>query len=313
MRLTRIRIHGHNCLRTSVNGAEPVKPAPFRYLAPSTVPEALGLLAALGADARPLAGGQSLVPMMNFRLAHPAALIDLNRIPDLAYIRDAGDHLAIGAMTRERQIERSDLVRSAAPLLHKATLNIAHAPIRSRGTIGGSIANADPAAEYPAAMLALDGEMVLRNARRERVVPARDFFQGVLTTAIEPGELLVEIRVPKAPPRAGTAFLEISRRHGDFALVGVAAQVVLEGTRIGRVQLAACGVGAVARRLEKGEAAVRGQEPDAAVLAAAGKAASAEIEPQADLHAGADYRRKLAGVLVKRALTEAIADARRSA
>ena len=287
-----------------------MKPAPFRYFQPSTVPQALALLQEHGPDARLLAGGQSLVPMMNFRLAQPAVLIDLNRIPDLAYIRDAGEHLAIGAMTRERTIEDSDLVRAKAPLLHKATLNIAHLPIRSRGTIGGSIANADPAAEYPAAILALDAELVLRHASSERRVAAKDFFKGVLTTAIEPGELLVEIRVPKSPPGSGSAFVEISRRHGDFALVGVAALVRLDGPRIAHVQLAACGVGAAACMLANAAAAVRGHELSPAVLAAAATAAAAEIEPQADLHAGADYRRKLAGVLTRRALTKAVEDAR---
>ena len=156
-------------------------------------------------EARVLAGGQSLVPMMNFRLARPTVLVDLNRVADLAYIRDDGDHLAIGAMTRERTIENSDLVRQACPLLHDATLNIAHLPIRTRGTIGGSIANADPAAEYPATVLALDATLVAHSVRGERRIAAADFFDGVLSTTLEPDEILTEIVVPKPPAGSGAA------------------------------------------------------------------------------------------------------------
>ena len=264
-------------------------------------------------EARPLAGGQSLVPMMNFRLAHPGALVDLNRVAELAYIRDAGSHIAIGAMTRERTIETSEIVRRQAPLLHQATLNIGHLPIRSRGTIGGSIANADPAAEYPAAVLALDAELVVRSASRERRIPAAEFFKGVMTTAIEPDELLVEISVPKAPAHAGSAFLEISRRHGDFALVGVAAQVVGDGGRIAEVRLAACGVGSRPARLSRAEQAISGREMSHDTLEAVALAAGAEVEPQSDLHAGADYRRRLVKVLVKRALRQAAENSRAAA
>lgn len=264
-------------------------------------------------DARPLAGGQSLVPMMNFRLAQPAVLVDLNRIPELAYIRETDRHLAIGAMTRERAIEGSEAVRRFAPLLHQATGNIAHLPIRSRGTIGGSIANADPAAEYPATATALGCEMVVRSTRGERRIAAADFFAGVLTTTMQPDELLVEIVVPKAPARSGSAFIEIARRHGDFALVGIASQIVLDGARVVEARLAACGVGARPAKLAEAEKAIAGQELSQQSLAAAGVAASAEIAPESDLHATADYRRRLAGVLTRRALTKAAETARRAA
>lgn len=291
-----------------------MKPAPFRYYAPTSIAEALELMRLHAPDSRPLAGGQSLLPMMNFRLARPTVLVDLNRVADLAYIRDAGDQLAIGAMTRERAIETSDLVARLAPLLHQATGHIAHLPIRSRGTIGGSIANADPAAEYPATVLALAAELVLRSTRGERRMAAADFFRGVLTTAIEPDELLVEIRVPKAPARAGSAFVEISRRHGDFALVGIAAEVTLDGGgRIATTRLGACGVGAKPARLVAAEKALAGATPDARAFEAAGAAAAAEIEPSSDLHAVADYRRRLASVLTRRALANAVDAARRAA
>lgn len=256
-------------------------------------------------DARVLAGGQSLVPMMNFRLARPPVLVDLNRIDDLSYIRDEGDYLAIGAMTRERTVENSTLVRDTCPLVHEATLNIAHLPIRSRGTIGGSIANADPAAEYPAVMLALDATLVAQSVRGERSIAAAKFFDGVLSTTLEADEILTEIRVPKAPPGSGAAFMEISRRHGDFALAGVAAQLTMDGTRIADAQLAACGVGPAPIRLSEAEEVIRGYEANDDILSRAAAAAAAEVDPDGDVHATADYRRKLAGVLTKRAVLKA--------
>lgn len=287
-----------------------MKPAPFDHLVPQSVADAVAMLAEHGGDARVLAGGQSLVPMMNFRLARPTVLVDLNRLPELAYIRDGGDHLAIGAMTRERTIENSDLVRSDAPLIHEATQNIAHLPIRSRGTIGGSIANADPAAEYPAAVLALDATLVAQSVRGERHIPASDFFDGVLSTALEPDEILTEIRVSKPPPGSGAAFVEIARRHGDFALAGVSAQVTLDGETVTDVRLAACGVGPAPIRLSKAEAAIRQDGLTDAALAAADRAAAGEVDPDGDVHATAAYRRKLAGVMTRRALTQAVNRAR---
>ena len=289
-----------------------MKPAPFTHLAPTSIPEALAMLGEHAPDARVLAGGQSLVPMMNFRLARPAVLIDLNRVPDLAYIRDNGDVLAIGAMTRERTIENSELVRDAAPLIHQATIHIGHLPIRSRGTIGGSIANADPAAEYPAAVLALDCILVASSVRGIRRIAAADFFDGVLSTTLEPDEILTEIIVPKLPPLSGSAFVEIARRHGDFALAGVAAQITLDGDNVSDVRLAACGVGPAPMRLVTAEAAIRAGGPTGDAFDDAARAAAAEVDPDGDVHATAAYRRRLAGVMTRRALAKATEQARRA-
>lgn len=290
-----------------------MKPARFDHLLPTNLDDALAMLAEHAPDARPLAGGQSLVPMMNFRLARPTVLIDLNKISDLAYIRDAGDYLAIGAMTRERTIENSDLVRTAAPLLHDATLHIGHLPIRSRGTIGGSLSNADPAAEYPATVLALDATLVAQSVRGERMIPAAAFFDGVMTTTLEPDEILTEIRVPRAPPGSGAALVEISRRLGDFALAGVAAQIVLDGDSVTDIRLAACGVGPGPIRLTGSEMILRERGLSDDALAAAGDAAAAAADPDGDVHATAAYRRKMAGVMTKRAVEKAAARARKTA
>lgn len=282
-----------------------MKPAIFQHVAPTALDEVLSLLREHGPEARILAGGQSLVPLMNFRLSSPSLLIDLNRVEDLAYLRDDGDALAIGAMTRERAIEDSDLVRRFAPLLHEATGYIAHLPIRSRGTIGGSLANADPAAEYPAVAVALDCEMVIRSARGERRVRAGDFFTGLLTTVLEPDELLVEVSVPKAPPRSGAAFVEIARRHGDFALAGVAAQITLAGDGVAAARLAACGVGPGPVKLSAAAEIVLREGLSEAAAKRAARAAASEVDPSSDLHATASYRRHLTGIMVSRALRSA--------
>ena len=282
-----------------------MKPAVFHHVAPTSVDEVLSLLREHSPDARILAGGQSLVPLMNFRLSCPSILIDLNHVQDLAYIRDDGALLAIGAMTRERTIENSDLVRRFAPLLHEATSHIAHLPIRSRGTIGGSLANADPAAEYPAVSVALDFDMVIRSARGERRVSARDFFLGLLTTALEPDELLVEILVPKAPPRTGSAFVELARRQGDFALAGVATQITCSGDNIAEVRMAACGVGPGPIRLAAAEDIIMRDGLTDATAKRAAKAAAEEVDPSNDLHATASYRRHLTGIMASRALMRA--------
>ena len=279
-----------------------MKPAPFNYIVPTSIDEALALLEEHAPDARLLAGGQSLVPMMNFRLSQPSHLIDLNCIPDLAFIHDNKDHISIGAMTRERTIEESSLVRSSIPLLYEATRHIAHLPIRSRGTIGGSISNADPAAEYPAALLTLDGEMVVRSKQGKRRIKASDFFKGIMDTAIEPNELLVEIIVPKVPPGTGFAFVEISRRHGDYALAGIAAQMTLSGKTVKNLRLAACGVGPCPIRLNDAEKQIIDDGLTEKSIQSAAKAAALEVDPETDLHATADYRRRLTAVLTRQAL-----------
>jgi len=290
-----------------------MKPAPFIHFVPASLTEALSLLAEHAPEARVIAGGQSLVPIMNFRLGRPPVLIDLNRIPELSFIRDDGDFLAIGAMTRQRTIENSALVRSAAPLLHQATLNIGHLPIRSRGTIGGSIANADPAAEYPATVLALDCELVVQKQGGERRIAARDFFEGVLSTAVEPNEILTEIVVPKAPAHSGSAFVEIARRKGDFALAGVAAQITLSGEAALSVQLAACGVGPGPVRLSAAEAIILSDGLSDAALKAGARAAAREVAPENDLHGTEAYRRRLTAAMTHRALVQALARAREAA
>jgi CO/xanthine dehydrogenase FAD-binding subunit len=283
-----------------------MKPAPFEYFQPRSVNEALALLAEHAGDVKPLAGGQSLIPAMNFRLATPSVLVDLNGLNELAYIND-GDTLRIGAMTRQRAVERSAVVAKHAPLLAETMPFIAHAAIRNRGTIGGSLAHADPAAELPAVMLALDARFTIRSGSSSRMVPARDFFTGLFATAIEPGELLTGIDIPKAIKHTGYAFQEISRRHGDFALVGVAAAVTLDADgRCASARIALLSVGDSPMLAEQASAVLKGQVPSAdGIKAAADAAAQQDIDPPSDIHASAKYRRQLANVLTRRVLTRA--------
>ena len=268
-----------------------MKPAPFDYLTPATLDEALALLAEHGGDAKPLAGGQSLVPAMNFRLARPAVLVDLNRIAELAYVR-ADSGVSIGAMTRQRVVERSDVVARAAPLLAEAMPSIAHA---------------DPSAELPAVMLALEARFRAQSATGERSIPAGEFFKGMLETALEPGELLVEITVPPLPIRSGTAFLEMARRHGDYALVGVAGLVTLDPRgRCQTARIACLSVGDGPVLLVEAGKVLAGQSPSEELLrAAADAAATSDVDPPSDIHASAAYRRQLVAVLTRRALARA--------
>ena len=290
-----------------------MKPAPFKYYAPATVQEALSHLAEHGWDAKALAGGQSLIPMMNFRLAQPGVIVDLNRIAALSYVQPARDGgIRVGAMTRQNQVERDPLVAQAAPLIHAAMPKIAYPQVRSRGTIGGSIAHADPSAELVAASVALEGQFVLRSSRGERQVAAQDFFLGLFTTVLEPDELLIEIRLPPMPPRSGWSFLEIARRHHDFALVGVAAVVTLDKKGLcDQCRLAFFSVGdGPVQGLQAG-AALQGQEPAADTIGAAAEiAGDADVDPQSDINASSEYRRHLVKVLSRRALTEAFERAR---
>ena len=283
-----------------------MKPAVFKHLAPNNIEEVLSLLEDHSPDARVLAGGQSLVPMMNFRLSRPSILIDLNRVHELAYIREDGDELAIGAMTRERTIENDTLVRKHAPLLYEATGHIAHLPIRSRGTIGGSLSNADPAAEYPAVAVTLACDMVVRSVRKERRIKASDFFLGLLTPNIEPDELLVEIRVPNLPPRSGSSFMEIASRRGDYALAGIAAQVTLSSCKnVSEIRLGGCGIGPVPMRLSAAEEVILREGLSEATASRAAELAAEEVDPSSDLHATTGYRRHLTKVLTSRALMKA--------
>ncbi len=284
-----------------------MKPPPFEYHAPREVDEALELLGRYGGDAKVLAGGQSLMPLLNFRLSRPAALVDLNRVPSLAGIREDDGVVRVGAMTRQRAIEFSDVIRRRVPLLAEATRLVGHLPIRTRGTIGGSIAHADPAAEYPTVLTALDGEVIVRGPRGERRVKARDLFQTYLTTSLGADEILTEVVLPAMEPRAGFAFEEFSRRHGDFAIVGIAAIVVGDGRRCTMARLATAGAGPVPTRLRAAEEILESRGLGEDSVTAAALRASELVEPDSDIHASAEYRKNLAGVLTERALRRAIA------
>lgn len=281
-----------------------MKPGSFEYHAPAALNEAMALLAEFGDDGRPLAGGQSLVPLMNFRLARPAHLVDLNGVAELNFLTTANDTLAIGAMTRQRQLERSETVRRGWPLLCDATRYIGHIQIRNRGTVGGSLAHAFPSAELPVAMVTLAAEFVLRTQEGQRAIPAEDFFVSYMTTALEPGELLAEIRVPRPPAPTGWAFREVSRRHGDFALAGVAALVTLDGAgTISRTRLTLTGMTPI--RATNAEAVTIGEKPSETLFEEAARQAVSGIEQDSDIHASAEYRRRVCGVLARRALAEA--------
>ncbi|MGH2513853.1 MAG: FAD binding domain-containing protein [Candidatus Limnocylindrales bacterium] len=275
-----------------------MKPAPFLYLRPDSLEGVHAALAEYGDEAKLLAGGQSLLPLINFRLARPAVLVDLALVPGLDGMSVAEDGLRLGAMVRQWTIERSAQVTRDWPLLPRALAHVGHVQIRHRGTIGGSIAHADPAAELPAVCLALDAEFVVSSATGQRTLPVGTFFTGPFGTTLGSDEVLTEVRIP---PSAGQvmAFAELARRYGDFALAGVAA---IAGN--GRVRLAAFGVGWTAVRLQRAEACLAGSPLDDAAIAAASAAASQEVEPIDDIHADAAYRRELLGVLVGRVLGE---------
>ena len=279
-----------------------MKPAAFEYRAPASVDAALELLAA-NPEAKLLAGGQSLVPVLNFRLANPPLLIDLNRIPALTGISvDADGALVAGAMTRHRVFERDSVVRRANPLAADAARHIAHVPIRNRGTIGGSLCHADPAAEWPAVALACDAVMTIASRAGSRAVPARDFFQGMFTTAVGVGEILTSIRFPAWPANRCHGFLEVARRQGDFALVGVAVVIDRDpGARITAARIAVFGAHDVPMLVEPAAAAlVGGNARDAARIA------RAAVPTRTDHHARAAYRAELVEVLTRRAIEQAI-------
>ncbi len=284
-----------------------MKPAAFEYVRPRSLDEALAVLAERGDTAKVLAGGQSLVPLMNLRLSRPGVIVDLNPLTDLAYIRAEDGGLAIGALTRQRAIEKSALVRDRAPLLAEATPLIGHMPIRSRGTIGGSLAHADPAAEYPAVAVALDATFTIARAGGERKVAAGDFFRMYLTTDLAGNEILTRIDLPALPPRSGVAFLELTRRHGDFAIAGAAVVVTLDAAgAISGARIAMCGVGPTPIRARRAEGVLAGHRPARSVLEEAARVAATESDPPDDLHGSAEYRREMSGVFTRRALVCAL-------
>jgi CO/xanthine dehydrogenase FAD-binding subunit len=291
-----------------------LKPSKFTYHAPQTIDEAISLLSQNDGSARVLAGGQSLIPIMNFRLAAPAALVDLGKIANLAYIREDGGRIRIGAMTRQRSIEFSPLIREKLPLLHEAIGWVGHLPTRSRGTVGGSIAHADPSTEIPMVLQALEGEVSARGSNGERTIKAEDLFVGQLTTALESNEILTEIRFPVMPADAGYAFEEFARRHGDFAIVAIAAAVRIEGGACPWVRLAAAGTGPTPLKLRAAAAILVKKGLNAAAIDEASEAAGEElVEPTSDNNGSADFRRHLAKVLTGRAVRRAVVMAREKA
>jgi carbon-monoxide dehydrogenase medium subunit len=292
-------------------GGDAVKPAPFDYVAVTSLAEAVQALAAAGGDAKVLAGGQSLVPLMNLRLARPAVLVDINGIPGLDGIAVRPGHLALGALVRHADLAADAAVTAGWPVLHDAANLIGHPAIRNRGTVGGSLAHADPAAELPAVLAVLGGSVVAEGPRGAREIAAADLFVTYLTTSLEPDEILTEVRLPSLPPGAGSAFVEFARRHGDFALVGAAAVVATDGGRVTEARLALVGVGATPVRVDLGS--LRGEPAGGGTWAAAGRLAAAAVDPDSDIHAPAAYRRELAGVMAERALARAAARAGGSA
>lgn len=285
-----------------------MKPAPFKYHNPTSTAEAVKLLSDYGYDAKILAGGQSLIPTMNFRLAQPAVLIDLNNVDELNYIKATSNgSLRIGAMTRHTQVENSPLIAERAPLLIEAMKHVAHPQIRTRGTLGGSIAHADPAAEMPTVCMALNAKFKLQNASKERWVSAEDFFISLFTTQLEPEDLLVEIEIPAMPANNGWAFQEVARRKGDFALVGVAALISLDKKSVcNSARISFISVTDGTTLAINAANALIGEKPTPEIIEkAAAIAAEKDIAPGDDIHATAEYRTHLAKVLAQRTLTQA--------
>lgn len=284
-----------------------MKPPRFSYHDPATVEEALDLLARHGDGAKVLAGGQSLMPMLNFRLARPSLVIDINRVAALATVTTAPDGgLRLGALVRQRALERSALIRERGPLIAQAVPFVGHPQIRTRGTLGGNLVHADPASELPAVMVALGAELTVQSARARRTLGAEAFFVGALTTALAPDELLTEIALPPWPARSGSSLLEVAKRHGDFALGGAAVTLTLDAQRrVAGARIVCFGVGARPVRVLDAERSLAGGAPSAAAFAEAGRLAAAGVDPADDIHASGAYRRRLAGVLVTRALAAA--------
>lgn len=290
-----------------------MKPARFEYFCPRTVDEAVDLLAQYGDEGKVLAGGQSLVPLMNMRLARPAVIIDINRIDGFGDLRERNGILRFGALTRQRAAERSPVVAERCPLLRDALRLVGHAQIRNRGTLGGSIAHADPAAELTAILSALDGEVTARSARGTRKIAAADLFVTYLTTALDPRELIVEIRIPALSPGAGWSWMEIARRHGDFALAGVGVVLAIRRGTIAEARIALTGVGPTPVRAGAAERLLVGHAPSDPLWTEAAEAVRAAVTPDGDIHASAEYRKHVAGVLTQRALREALSRTKEAA
>lgn len=284
-----------------------MKPAPFEYHAPDSIEQALGLMSQHAGEAKILAGGQSLVPAMNFRVVQPSVLIDLNRVAELSYIREDGDVIRVGSMARERHLEFDPSIAKRTPLLHEAVPFIAHPQIRNRGTIGGSIVNADPAAELPVLMLALDARLKAKNVSGERWLDAHDFFAGMFTTALMPDEILVEIELPFMPPRSGWSFMEVAPRAGDYAMMGVAALVTLDKSgkcKSAKLVYLNAGDGPV-DAIEAAKSLEGNKLNDKLIESAAVLASEKEINPFGNIHASLEFQRHLAKTLTQKALKQA--------
>jgi carbon-monoxide dehydrogenase medium subunit len=282
-----------------------MKPASFEYVRPRTIEEALQLLDEHGDEAKVLAGGQSLVPMMNLRLARPGVVIDINGLKELDYHRQHTDYIAVGALTRHATLRDSPLIRESCPLMSAAYHYVAHGTVRNRGTLCGNLCHADPASEMPAVMLACEASMVLRSAKGERIVPAEEFFQGLYATAVQPNEILVEVRIPVRSAQWGYSFQEVSVRQGDFAMTLVASLLNIQDGRIVGASVAYAGISDRALRFEQVEKRLVGQEPSDSLFSDIGAELAANLDVNQDVHASEAYRRDLVRTLTQRALNEA--------
>jgi carbon-monoxide dehydrogenase medium subunit len=285
-------------------------PASFDYIAAKSLDEAISLLAKHKDDAKILAGGHSLLPAMKLRLMQPKVLIDLGRIKDLSYIKEEGGQIRIGAMTTHFQVETSDLLRRACPLLPETASHLGDMQVRNKGTIGGSVAHSDPAADWPAAILALDAEIVAAGAKGDRVIKATNFFVEMLTTALQPGEVLREIRIPAGTGKVGQAYVKVRHPASGFAVVGVAVNLSIDGGKCQSVGVGITGVSPTAYHAANVEKALKGNALDAKTLGAASMHASDGVEVNSDLYASAEYRKQLAGVYTRRALETAASRAK---
>jgi aerobic carbon-monoxide dehydrogenase medium subunit len=281
-------------------------PPVFEYVRAATIPEAVSLLQLHGEDAKILSGGQSLIPMMKLRLARPAWLIDINSIPDLAYIREDDGHLQIGGLTREADIEESELIRTKYPIIHETARVIADPQVRNLATIGGNLAHGDPANDHGATMLALEAEVIATGANGSRSIPIQNFFLSIFTTALEHDEILTGIRIPVPGARSGGAYLKLERKVGDFATAGVAAQVTLDPNGVcTKAGIGLTNVGPTPIKAVKAEAFLRGKRPDRDHIAEAAQLAMGESQPSSDLRGPAEYKKGLVKELTRRALTRA--------
>jgi CO/xanthine dehydrogenase FAD-binding subunit len=282
-----------------------MKPPEFKYVAARTVDEAIRHLGSHGEGAKVLAGGQSLTPMLNFRLLHPEVLVDINRVKELDFLSEKDGRLSIGALTRHRTVASSKLISEKWPVLSAAAAEVAHPAIRNRGTFGGSVAHADPAAEFPMITMLLDAEMKIASAGGAKTIKAQDFFVSYLTTALQDGEILTEIQIPPLSAQTGWGFEELSRRPGDFAIAAAAATLTMKGKKCIEARICMAGVGATPLRAPAAEAMLKDKELSGDVLEKAAHQASEETDPSNDLHASANFRRHVAGVLVRRVLENA--------